>query len=244
MGQFAFGDAVTETDWHHLWLSEGFATYFGALFFEHDDGPARFRELMDAARQRYLRSDRAGRPVLDTTETDLFALLDENNYQKGAWVLHMLRRLTGDSAFFRGIRDYYHAHAHGNALTDDLRRALERAAGTDLGWFFDQWLRRPGYPRLRTTWRWDAARRAAELTIEQTQPEEWPTFRFPLALEAETPRGTTRDTILVERRRTTARIRLPARPTTIRLDPDHDLLAEILPPEPAPPAAPGRPRRR
>ena len=119
-----FGDAVTEREWSHLWLSEGFATYFEALWTEHAFGDSAFRAEMAATRAEIL-GDRvvATRPVIDSAQTDLMQLLNANSYQKGGWTLHMLRTLVGDSAFFRGIRDYYAAHRDGNALTDDLMHA-------------------------------------------------------------------------------------------------------------------------
>ena len=146
-----FGDAVTERDWPHLWLSEGFADYFSALWTQHAHGDSAFHAQMARMREDILTDTAAvtHRPVIDTVETQLLALLNTNSYQKGAWVLHMLRGQLGDSAFFRGVRDYYLSHKHGNALSDDLRASLERSSGQTLGAFFDQWLRRPGYPEMR-----------------------------------------------------------------------------------------------
>src|SRR6185503_12041106 len=115
-----FGDSVTEADWRHLWLSEGFANYFQALFYEWADGPAAFRRELDEMRTSYLRSEVVDRPIVDPQAADLFALLNQNNFDKGAWVLHMLRGVVGDSAFQRGIRDYYGRHQHGTALSADL----------------------------------------------------------------------------------------------------------------------------
>lgn len=224
-----FGDSVTEADWHHLWLSEGFATYFAALYFEHADGVAKLRRMMEEAKQAYVGSPDVERPVLDTAQTDLFALLDRNSYQKGAWVLHMLRGVVGDSAFFAGIRGYYAAHAGGNALTADLQRAMERASGQPLGWFFDEWLRRPGYPRFRVSWRWLADARAAEVTIEQVQPAAWPTFRMPVTLELATPAGPVRRRVELSRRTETLRVPLASAPSAVALDPDGWLLKEVVP---------------
>ena len=99
-----FGDAVTEASWSHLWLSEGFATYFGALFFEQAEGVADFRTRMEQSRQSYLASDVTGQAIVHEEES-LFDLLNRNNYAKGGWVLHMLRRLLGDEVFFDGIRE-------------------------------------------------------------------------------------------------------------------------------------------
>jgi aminopeptidase N len=79
-------------------------------------------------------------------------LLNENNYQKGAWVLHMLRKRIGDERFFRGLRDYYHAHAGANATTEDLRDALEKASGQNLHDFFTRWIYGTGHPIYQMSW--------------------------------------------------------------------------------------------
>ncbi|HLL74012.1 MAG TPA: M1 family metallopeptidase, partial [Pyrinomonadaceae bacterium] len=121
-----FGDAVTPATWSDLWLSEGFATYFAGLFVERYEGGAAFREYMARKGEDYFRYAKTRRaPIRDRDTENLSELLNANNYQKGAWVLHMLRRRLGDAAFFRGVRAYYRAHLHGNATTEDLRRALE-----------------------------------------------------------------------------------------------------------------------
>ena len=111
-----FGDAVTEEDWHHLWLSEGFATYLAALWLGHAHGDSVFQAKMQHnAETVFYQKGKDGvrvnnpvteTPILDTTATDLMGLLNSNNYPKGAWVLHELRGLVGDSAFFAGIRMY------------------------------------------------------------------------------------------------------------------------------------------
>ena len=112
-----FGDAVTEREWSHLWLSEGFATYFEELWTRARVRRQRVRARDGRHRAQLLRDPVvAARPVIDSAQTDLMQLLDANSYQKGGWTLHMLRSLVGDSAFFRGIRDYYAAHVDGNAL--------------------------------------------------------------------------------------------------------------------------------
>jgi aminopeptidase N len=226
-----FGDAVTEREWPHLWLSEGFATYFAALWARADRGESAFRTRMDVTRRTIL-SDTAAvprRPVIDTIETNLLALLNQNSYEKGGFVLHMLRVQLGDSAFFRALRSYYASHRHGTALSDDLRIEMERASGQQLGWFFDQWLRRPGYPELTATWHYDAAAREATITVAQGGP--FGAFRVPLTIAAIDSTG-------AEHRATVAlsasseavgqlRIPLQSEPKTIVLDPDVELLARL-----------------
>lgn len=215
-----FGDSVTEVDWPELWLSEGFATYFGHLWFEHADGPEALRRRMDEDRQEVLASPDVRRPVIDREEQDLFALLNDNNYPKGGWVLHMLRGVLGDEAFFRGVRAYYAAHAGGTATTDDFRQALEEASGRDLGWFFRQWLEEPGYPVLSAQAAWDAGAGEVVLTVRQTQDAAWPTFRLPMEMELEAGGERTRHRIEVTGR--VQEFRLPGGPGRVRatLDPD------------------------
>jgi aminopeptidase N len=225
-----FGDAVTEREWSNLWLSEGFATYFEELWTRHAYGDTAFRREMAATRAQILRDGGvASRPVIDSTQTDLMQLLDANSYQKGGWTLHMLRALVGDSAFFRGIRDYYADHRDGNALTDDLMLAVERRSGMTLGWFFDQWLRRPGFASVTTSWHYDAASRRVALDVEQSA--RFAPYRFPLAIDVTDAAGAThrvRVEIAAER---SAHVTLPlefgAAPRALTMDPDVELLAEF-----------------
>lgn len=220
-----FGDAVTEASWHHLWLSEGFASYFGDQFFEVADGVEDFRARMERSRQRIINSAASNRPIVDPAEQDLFALLNTNNYPKGAWVLHMLRGLIGDEAFFAGIRDYYASHLHTAVLTDDFRAAMERASNRSLEWFFRQWIYLPGFPTLE----YDVAYIPdppgddgyTELTIRQVQPAEWPTFRLRLEVELMVNGEPVREEIEISQVETVVRLQtVGPEPTSVVLDPD------------------------
>jgi len=235
-----FGDSVTEADWHHLWLSEGFATYFGALYFEHAEGVADLRRRMEQSRLRYIRGKVTDRPIVDPAEHNLFALLNDNNYPKGGWVLHMLRGILGDDAFFRGIRAYYARHAYGNALTPDLRQAMEKASGRPLGWFFRQWVYAPGYPIFALDRKWTGAQREAgtlTLTVRQVQKDAWPRFRVPMEVEFvhRTPGSGAADErrerrhVEVSGAATALDFHLPARPDSVILDPDGWVLKDLAP---------------
>ena len=225
-----FGDAVTEREWSHLWLSEGFATYFEALWTRHAFGDSAFEREMASARAQLLRDPVvAARPVIDSGQTDLMRLLDANSYQKGGWTLHMLRSLVGDSAFFRGIRDYYNGHIDGNASTDDLMASVENRAGVKLGWFFDQWLRRPGFASITTSWSYDAASRRVVLDVEQGT--RFAPYRFPLSVDVTDATGgvhRVRVDVSAERwSRVTLPLELPAPPRALAFDPAVELLAEF-----------------
>jgi len=149
-----FGDAVTEREWPHVWLSEGFATYFAALWTEHAQGDSAFRAERVQMRDRVLSAPiTMQKAVIDESLTDVRKVLNSNVYQKAGFALHMLRLEIGDAAFFGGIRAYYAAHRHGNAMTSDLQAQFERAAGRPLDWFFAQWMRRPGFAEVTASWR-------------------------------------------------------------------------------------------
>ena len=219
-----FGDAVSPASWSHLWVSEGFASYFSPLYFEARDGVEAFRSLMSNSREVAVGSDVVGQAIVDSSSSQLFDLLNRNNYQKGAWVLHMLRGQLGDEAFFRGIRDYYARHLHGVALTADVRAAFEAASGQELGWFFDQWVHGPGHPQLEIEWGSEGSE--LMVSIRQVQPAEWPTFTLDLEFEVEGGGADgRRATVRMEARETTLRIPGAAAAEGLVFDPDVSVLA-------------------
>jgi aminopeptidase N len=225
-----FGDAVTEREWGHLWLSEGFATYFAALWTQKSKGDSAFRAEMAEIRAQVLDdSVVARRPVIDTAQTNYLALLNANSYQKGGYVLYMLHRQLGDSAFFRGLRSYYANHRHGNALTDDLRAELERSSGRSLGQFFDQWLRRPGVATPSIGWAYDARDGTISLLVLQTSPAG--AYELPLTVmvtERSGERHRVEVTIPAQARAMVVLPgRFPAAPAALAFDPDEMLLARI-----------------
>ena len=177
-----FGDAVTQADWHHLWLSEGFATYFGSLFFEYADGNQSFQKRMESSRKRVIKSEITNKPIIDVNEKDLFKLLNSNNYPKGGWVLHMLRGYLGNELFFKGIRKYYKKYKYKAVLTEEFQKMMEDVSVKQLDWFFDQWIYKPGFPKLSYEETWyskSGTKGILEVTILQTQKEEWPIFKIP-----------------------------------------------------------------
>lgn len=141
-----FGDAVTESSWSELWLSEGFATYFSALYFESRDGKMKFDSILQQTRKTYLKTSDQKFPVIYNGYPHLNQLLNSENYQKGGLFLHALRIRVGDLAFFEGIRKYYNRYKDHNATTIDFRNQMERSSGQKLGVFFSKWLHQPGLP--------------------------------------------------------------------------------------------------
>ncbi len=165
-----FGNSVTEGDWHHVWLSEGFATYFANLYMEYAYG---HDKLVERAKQQrtqaveYLVQNPS--PVIDTTLTDIDEVLNVNTYQKAGWVLHMLRHEMGETAFWKGIQQYYQTYRNGNAMTADFQRIMEGVSEKDLSVFFEQWLWKGGHPKLSGRWNYDPNARSVIITIDQIQ---------------------------------------------------------------------------
>jgi len=221
-----FGDSVTESTWADLWLSEGFATYFAGLFIESHEGQKPFRDYMQQAAETYFRyAEKTRTPIFDSETEDLFKLLNANNYQKGAWVLHMLRSSIGDRAFFGGVKTYYARHKNSTATTEDLRAALEEASGTDLRAFFQSWIYGKGHPQYKISWKRAKDRRTVTLHLQQLQPE--PFFPNSIPVDIITASGTRRVVLKPTDKETVQEIRLKAKLVTVQLDPDNTILKEV-----------------
>ncbi|MDZ7267152.1 MAG: M1 family metallopeptidase [candidate division KSB1 bacterium] len=221
-----FGDAVTPGDWHHLWLSEGFATYGTALFYEHIAGPAEYRAVLRDQRAGYLQAaSRNPAPILDTTITDYRRLLSANNYAKAAWVLHMLRGVVGESHFGEGMRRYYSQFKHGTALSSDFQAVMEKVSGMDLAWFFAQWLQQPGHPELQVDWQWQPARRQVQVRIRQTQSGAL--FRLPLQVALQVKGREARHEQWIAEREVTFALPAQAAPEALVIDPEEKILMQV-----------------
>jgi aminopeptidase N len=225
-----FGDAVTERDWPHLWLSEGFATYFAALWTRAARGDSAFRVDMANIRRTVLNDTGAvtHRPVIDTVETDLMKLLNANSYQKGGFFLHMLRNQVGERAFFTAIQEYYKKNRHSTALTGDLQAEMEKASQQDLGWFFDQWLRKPGYPTVTASWRYDAGHHETVIDLSESGP--FGEYDLPVTVAAIDSSGASRRTTgRLKPGAASMQVRIPSAtpPASVVLDPDVELLAVL-----------------
>jgi aminopeptidase N len=214
-----FGNSVTEADWNHLWLSEGFAEYFEKLFVEATAGKESFRSAMRAVQNTYLKYDSAGNSTLvPPSAIHPRDFLTPVPYQKGASVLHMLRHEMGDSAFFRGIRDYAARFRNRTVLTRDFQEAMERQAGRSLDGFFHQWTASPGFPVIDIQWSWEEGNRTVRLRVSQKQNGS--PFRIPLEVEVTGKSATSRRTFQLRKREGSFAIPLPARPERLTVDPD------------------------
>lgn len=175
-----FGNSVTEQNWHHVWLSEGFATYLTHVYKQHFHGEEIFLEGLKTDRERVIRyAKRNLSPIIDTTVTEYIKLLNTNSYQKASWFLHMLREYLGDEVFFKGLRNYYTDYQNSTALTKDFLLVMETVSGKELDLFFKQWLWQAGHPVLDV--HWEQKSDSLNISIKQIQTDYL--FEFPLEVE-------------------------------------------------------------
>jgi aminopeptidase N len=177
-----FGDSITEKDWDDVWLSEGFATYFTLLCTEHYAGRDAFVAGLQSSRQRIfgLEHQSPGMAVTHDNLADMSKVLNQIVYQKGGWTLHMLRQQVGTDTFWAAIREYYKRYRDASASSADLERVFEEVSGQRLDWFFEQWLHRPGSPTISGSWRYDAAAKQIEVTLDQSQAQTNKVYRLPV----------------------------------------------------------------
>ncbi len=223
-----WGNAVTETDWDDVWLSEGFATYFTLLYTEQFEGRDAFVRGLRSSRERILQLEKSlpGTPVIHRNLADMRRVLNQFVYQKGGWTLHMLRYSIGTDRFWEGIREYYRRYQNRNASTDDLREVMERVSGANLQWFFSQWLTRSGVPAIAGTWTYDAAAKQIVVELKQTQAGE--PYRLPLEIGMTTSAQAAARIERVELTGRDGRFRFAAdaEPAAVTLDPNTWVLME------------------
>jgi aminopeptidase N len=223
-----FGDLVTCKDWSHIWLNEGFATYYETLYTQHKHG-------VDALRyELYQRLRQITSMTTDTTPivrrnfekpSEMFGYLV---YPKAGWVLHMLRAQLGDDLYRRCVKSYVEAHEFGNVVSEDFRAALEKLSGRPFDQFFDQWLYHGHFPELEITQSWDESAHLAKVAVRQTQ-EIGPNvllFKFPLTFRFKGKFGTIDHVVEVSRKSEDFYTSLPSAPDLVRIDPEFTLLAK------------------
>lgn len=220
-----FGNMATEADWAHLWLSEGFATYMAILYMEHKYGEDTAKKMRIKDRMQAIAfSKQKSTAIVDSSTTNYLELLNANSYQKGGWVLHMLRRQVGDSVFWNCLRAYYRQYENKNAVTDDFRKIVEQVSGKDEKKFFQQWLYTGSHPTLDVQWKFNNASKMLDIKINQQQSIA---FEFPLQMDILVAgEKVVKQTIQVKEKQTTISIPLAGAPMRIVIDPGANLFYE------------------
>lgn len=216
-----FGDLVTCRTWADLWLNEGFATYGEALYHEAVSGRDEMRLDMWENQRRFMRSDGdTPRPMVVDFFSRSGGRTSHHVYTKGSSVLHMLRFVLGDDAFFASVKHFLEKHRLGSVDTHDFQIAIAETTGRNLEWFFEQWVRLAGYPKFTVTFEYDE--RAQQGTMKVTQTQETgglvPLFRTPVDVEFVVRGEPSVRRILVTEREQVFSFALDGRPSRVRFD--------------------------
>jgi len=223
-----FGDLVTCRNWAELWLNEGFATFMESAYREQRFGRKNYMTKVELDAQDFLINDavsRARHPLFDLTARDADRLFDDPNttYHKGGAVIHQLREQVGNEAFWKGINSYLNEHKFGNVESTDLRKAMEKASGQDLKWFFDQWVYSAGAPSLRVAQAWHPKTQTLAITFTQVQKADAivpAVFRLPLDIRIYTAVGEVNEKVDLTKRSQVVSFKLSGRPSKVEIDPE------------------------
>jgi aminopeptidase N len=236
-----FGDLVTCRDWSHAWLNEGFATFMEHIDREGHLGRDEYDHGIRVDMETYISEARGRyrRPIVCQDYEAPIDIFDRHLYEKGACVLHLLRRELGDELFFRGVNRYLTRHQRGVVETRDLARALEEVSGKSLERFFEQWVYRAGHPELDVKITHEGE--VTTVTLRQTQPSAsssapsgqpdpvTPLFAFDLTIDFVWEKGAAprREVRRVEQATHTFSFHGPSRPRLVVVDPDLTVIAEM-----------------
>lgn len=226
-----WGDLLTCADWSHAWLNESFATYWENLWREHYQGRDEFQYQLMADRDAYLKEDREDyrRALVEYRYTDPMDLFDSHLYPKGSWILHMMRGVLGDEAFFKAIHHYASTYREQVVETEDLRKAMSQATGVNMTRYFDQWVYHGGHLELEVTRDWDPDAEILTLHFVQTQvlDDKTPLYALPLHVAVDTTEGTVHRVVRLERVSHDLTVHLDGEPLLVRIDPDFQVLMEL-----------------
>jgi aminopeptidase N len=233
-----FGDLLTCRDWGNTWLNESFATFFEALWTEHDKGREAYLYEMRGDQQQYLQAWYGGgnrHPIVTNRYSDPDAMFDTYTYARGAAVLNMLRFVLGEELFWKAINHYVTEYQCQPVETSQLVLAIEEATGQNLGWFFDEWVYKMGHPIFEITPLYDEAAKTLKLNVKQTQkPDDkrpWfqspDYFTMPVDIAITTGSGEKVHRVWIDKPEKEFTFALDAKPLIINFDRGSDLIKEV-----------------
>ncbi|MCA8916111.1 MAG: HEAT repeat domain-containing protein [Planctomycetes bacterium] len=222
-----FGDYLTCRDWSHAWLNESFATYFEAMWQEHANGDDEFEYYLDADWRSYLAEDRGAyrRPIQTNVYNEPLDLFDRHLYQKGAVILHHLRKTLGDRLWWKVINHYLTKNAEGSVITQDFASAIEDVTGKNYDWFFSQWIYGGGHPDFKLKAKWDDKTGSLDYSILQKQKPDDITaiFRLPVKVRFVYAGGEETCEFQIDKPAHRYHVKLPAKPKWISFDPGNSV---------------------
>ena len=224
-----FGDLVTCKDWSHVWLNEGFATYYDWLWQGDFGGTNETLHALYSAAKGILANQNETRGIVWRKFGEPEEMFNYLAYPKGAWVLHMLRSQLGADLYRRCVRTYLDRHAYGSVETADLRKVIEELSGRSYERFFEQWVHGVGAPTLDVNYAWDEKAKLARVSVKQTQKisDDAHLFQFPLPLRFKSKSGVTDHVVQVREKEEDFYLPLKAAPDVVRVDPSLTVLARV-----------------
>lgn len=225
-----WGNLVSYRDWSQTWISESFATFSEYLWAAHDLGAEEGAINLLDKKEAYLREARTRyqRPIVFDRWRYPNENFDRHTYQKGAAVLHMLREVMGEAAFWRALRHFLQKHAYQPVDTHDLMIAVKEATGQNLDWFFEQWIFSPGHPVFKVSYTWQEAAKHVRLTIDQVQDTTGgvPIFKVPITIKVVTAQGEIVKHLWSREQSATFDFDVGSKPLLVRFDAGNHLLKE------------------
>jgi len=225
-----WGDMVGYKDWEHMWLSESFATHAEYLYALHDLGADEAALALDQQKTAYLEEANTKfiRPIVTNKWNRPNEMFDRHTYEKGGVVLNMFRALVGEEIFGKVLRTFLETHAYNNATTNDFFDVVRQVTGEDYGWFFEQWLLRPGHPVLEVSHRWDDQQKILSITVNQTQDRSLgtPVYRLPVRIGITTNAQEMIETIWLDQAQQTFTFDVAEKPLLVHFDEGDVLLKE------------------
>jgi aminopeptidase N len=220
-----FGDLVTCESWSNLPLNESFANYSEYLWAEYKYGVDEADLHGENEFEEYLEESQTKKePMIRFHYLDKEDMFDRHSYNKGGRILHMLRKYTGDSAFFEALNLYLKKNQFTSVEIHNLRLAFEEVTGEDLNWFFDQWFFKPGHPELKIEHRYE--NNDLILKINQVQDTlEAPVYRIPVNIVYSVQGQKITESLIIKGKEQEFRFKLSQKPEYVIFDSDHSIVS-------------------
>ena len=218
-----FGDLVTAESWSNLTVNESFANYSEYLWRDYKYGKDHADDLRHNDLEGYYNSNSFDKKLVRFHYGDKEDMFDAVSYNKGGYILHMLRNFLGDDAFFAGLKKYLEDNKFGTGEVQQFRLALESVSGKDLNWFFDQWYFGNGHIKLDVSYKYNSESKKVTLHLKQGEK----TFNFPLKVDVYSPQGVQHYDLFVDKDSQDLSFSADVAPLLIDVDPEKDLLAQI-----------------
>jgi aminopeptidase N len=224
-----FGDYVTCKDWSHLWLNEGFATYYEDLYDGHKNGRDSMLYGLYRSARGVLSERSVHKPIVYRSYANPWEQFDYRTYPKAGWVLHMLRTELGEELFRKCVKTYLERHALSSVVTEDFVSVVEELTGRSFDRFFDQWIYHGRHPDLKVSYSWSEGEKLAKVSVEQTHEvnDNVMLFHFNTKIRFVIDGKAIDRKIAIDSKQHDFYFPLRKQPSIVRFDPEYGLLASV-----------------